>query len=162
MEEPESGSVNETMESIVRVTFAGFGGSLIGMARENSLPKTPMTIYDGSRMNWAASCMLFVSILELSRRLSPLSYVPPVQKIENAYQRCFFTSLGDLSIGGGLAGMVASISYRNSFANNIKGFPMGLGTGIGLGIVVGTCQGLLDMAVLYQAQEEHDKHVESS
>lgn len=84
-------------ESLVRVTLAGFGGSLVGLAqqRQNSLLQQGQRPVDatsshrrrappnlvrkpdplGLPIQWAISCSMFALILETSRAVSPTTYV---------------------------------------------------------------------------------------
>lgn len=87
-------------ESCVRVTMAGFAGSLVGLAKERqqqlievldaphqrlrhnakSRPRRPprlpiKTASTNLPMTWSLSCMLFAAVLESCRRASPTDYM---------------------------------------------------------------------------------------
>jgi hypothetical protein len=95
--------LTDTLESIVRITLAGFGGSVVGLAQQRQQPGTatssasnsttsannrnrqrpPMAAARVSQMStvgnqprtWALSCMIFALILETSRRSSPTTAI---------------------------------------------------------------------------------------
>lgn len=88
--------LEDTMESLTRITLAGFGGSIVGLAQQrqqqqqqqsvsprtdsSTIRKRPPTAASiisqknnlgNQPRTWALSCMIFALILETSRRSSP-------------------------------------------------------------------------------------------
>jgi len=132
-----SNSLQDVMESVVRITLAGLGGSILGLSQEQKLQA--MRVVTGAaasaaarrkRVNpntttnvplqWAISCMAFCTLIETSRWLCP------TQRITEAL---FYTSdsetllrpspwmsaawtVSDYSIGGGVGGLAASMGRQ--------------------------------------------------
>ena len=232
-------------ESVVRITAAGFAGSLIGLAKErlhqtqpphNETPYTSSTsattskvlvfeppnsstpdITSKKRLSlsktlprlppqlpiqaksasaaamtnlpivWSISFILFTTILESCRLLSPTNVIlrmidsEPIDKyshIENdtertpinfhyKVQRTAITSFGDYVLGGTMAGLAGAIGQRRQqrfqqtqlpIASRVPTTRFGLATGFGLGIIVGTFQAAIDVSNIYLREQERQNY----
>lgn len=135
--------LEEVMESLVRISFAGFGGSLVGMAMEhqqqqltapqqqrlppNVLRRAGKTSGTPMAWTWAVSCSIFVFLLESSRKTSPTTTL--IQAVEHYqqmvssstttvvslphYQTKALTTMSDMALGGSVAGLAGSTALRN-------------------------------------------------
>ncbi|VEU43347.1 unnamed protein product [Pseudo-nitzschia multistriata] len=86
--------LQDTMESMMRITFCGLGGTIVGLSLEKRLEAAKLTTAEGVAaaarrkrgrfasstarqsshplsVTWAVSCMVFCSVLEASRLASP-------------------------------------------------------------------------------------------
>lgn len=114
----DSNFLENVMESVVKITLAGFGGSMVGLglqrqqqlqkitAKNNNgtnnglpLPKRPpvgRTARSVAQMNlpatWAISCMVFAGILESSRQSSPTTVLLQKLSQENIADETFPSS----------------------------------------------------------------------
>ena len=85
-------SLEGVMESLVRITLAGLGGSMLGLSQERKLEsmrvltgaaataaarrkRAPSAQLANLPLTWAISCMTFCAIVEASRQLSPSSMI---------------------------------------------------------------------------------------
>lgn len=83
-------TLEEAMESVVRITLAGLGGSMLGLSQERKLEsmrvvtgaaataaarrkRAPSAQLANLPLAWAISCMAFCAMIEASRRLAPSS-----------------------------------------------------------------------------------------
>lgn len=83
--------LQDIMESIARITLAGFGGSIVGLSLEHRLQSMRVTTAAGLSaaarrkrspmasvnlpITWGVSCMVFCSIIEASRLTSPSTLI---------------------------------------------------------------------------------------
>lgn len=84
--------INNVMESVVRVTLAGFGGSIVGLSLEKRLESMRVTTAAGLTaaarrkrspsanlvnlpLTWGFSCMMFCLIIETCRLTSPATWM---------------------------------------------------------------------------------------
>jgi hypothetical protein len=176
------------MESIVRITAAGFGGSLVGLSLERQSASMPSAtrptiasrqVVGSLPTTWAVSCMIFASLLESTRRASPMTHIldaleasqEDVSSENNRnsnfamqlsnYQRVALTAVGDMTLGGSVAGFAGAMAAsRKRPLVGAVARPMavwGLGVGMGLGFVTGLCQAGIDVGNLYLEQQEREQ-----
>lgn len=149
-----------TAETCVRITAAGFGGSLIGLSKERqeqqhhsvSVIRQAARRHRPTRTNlpvtWSLGCMVFVGVLESCRRSSPASNllehaqkyaalnhvqisVPETWSTPIAQQVAI--TIADYGIGGTVAGLAGALARRTSVLSLTT-------TGLALGIVAGIFQ----------------------
>ena len=162
------------MESVVRITSAGFGGSLAGLALERQSAVTSQTRRPviaakttGASLpsTWAVSCMVFVFLLESSQKASPMSAIldalnlleGPRQFGRPPYEQIAIVTAGDMAIGGAMAGLAGSVASRNQphVLGSVRLMPLwGLGVGMGLGLVAGIFQAGIEVGNLYLLEEQ--------
>lgn len=146
------------MESFMRITLAGFGGAISGIAISRG--GTHTRINPGHRpyadanlpASWAIACVGFVGIIEASRVLSPFSFLGLEQR--------YLTTIGDYTLGGAIAGA----AFRGMQVQSMKSkapilaprILSGLVPGIALGLVAGLAQAAAD-ELEKKLQEEQDK-----
>eukprot|EP00536_Pseudo-nitzschia_multiseries_P007233 jgi/Psemu1/304717/fgenesh1_kg.167_\ len=180
MEElPSSVDTQDVMESMMRITFCGLGGTIVGLSLEKRLEATKLTTAEGVAaaarrkrgqiassnqssyplsMTWAVSCMVFCSIMEVSRLISPSTRIltqietmngAPISFLKNDDNssnktKAALTSVADYSIGGAVAGVVCSFGRRMYARNSamtlhsprrLAGFLPGLALGIAAGAI---------------------------
>jgi uncharacterized membrane protein len=136
----KKGQSEDTLESLVRITLAGFGGSVIGRAQQRQQAgmattsstststssnnrrrqRPPMAAARVNQINilgnqprtWALSCMIFALILETSRRSSPTTTL--LQSVssmdEDSVKHTAITAVGDYTVGGTAAGLVGALA----------------------------------------------------
>jgi uncharacterized membrane protein len=136
----KKGQSEDTLESLVRITLAGFGGSVIGRAQQRQQAgmattsstststssnnrrrqRPPMAAARVNQINilgnqprtWALSCMIFALILETSRRSSPTTTL--LQSVssmdEDSVKHTAITAVGDYTVGGTVAGLVGALA----------------------------------------------------
>lgn len=85
-------TLEEVMESVVRITLAGLGGSMLGLSQERKLEsmrvvtgaaataaarrkRAPSAQLANLPLTWSVSCMAFCAIVEASRRMAPSSRI---------------------------------------------------------------------------------------
>jgi hypothetical protein len=130
------------LESVVRVTLAGLGGSFVGLSQEKRLEairvvtgaasaaaarrrRSLSTQISNLPLTWAISCMAFCVIIETSRLTSPTSRILNQWRItgrndkkievgdENDSMVRALTTTGDFTLGGAVAGIAGSFG-RNT------------------------------------------------
>jgi len=136
--------IEDIMESLVKITLGGVGGTVIGLSLEKRLEAMKLTTAEGiaaaarrkrGRMTthqlnlvtaWALSCLVFCSIIESSRLTSPSTWI--LKQIEATNGRSYGAALdnkimkactitvADYSIGGALAGATCSFG-RNMYSS---------------------------------------------
>jgi hypothetical protein len=134
-------STQRVMESVMRVSLAGFGGALAGLSlsrqRQSSRPR-PVRVDSTLPMNWASACAGFCTLIEISRWASLTSLLSPSRRIQ---------TIGDYTIGGAAAGaafrgmQVAQKSTKTLRPNILSG----LASGIVLGLIAGVVQCAADI-----------------
>jgi hypothetical protein len=177
------GSLETFLESFVRITLAGFGASLVGLAQERQgmgsldpLPKSRrqgastgmlgMTKGQNLPLTWAFSAMLFVAVLESSRVASPTTTIWDAvvsqrddeenQSMTFDYKKTGIIAFGDYAFGGGVAGVAGAWGGRNRQLLGSARPPSvawGLRMGLALGCVAGVCQALLNVGEQYLVQQ---------
>lgn len=178
-------------ESCVRVTFAGFAGALIGHAKEQQqkqqhtirpIRRAPPRAFQKPRTNlpttWSVGCMTFVMILETCRRVSPTSwaidytqrnYLPDLpgsaaEQDDTELYLAMVQSLGDLGVGGMVAGMAGAVAQRRRQTPALPTRSLSLlsltGTGLGLGLLAGLMQGGVDVISLLLERMEQKANSE--
>jgi hypothetical protein len=92
LEESSSFTLEEAMESVVRITLAGLGGSMLGLSQGRKLEsmrvvtgaaataaarrkRAPSAQLANLPLTWALSCMAFCAMIEGSRRMAPSSQI---------------------------------------------------------------------------------------
>lgn len=162
------------MESLVRITFAGSGGSLVGLALQKQSsstagiqtmprPVTTTTIANSNNkhlpVTWAVSCMMFAWFMETTRIVSPtssfLSYLSSSNQqryeIRNEYKKMVVTAIGDSTVGGTVAGWagVMGMNHRNHDrrAGKLVRPPILVAWGLGVGALLGALFGTLQAGI---------------
>lgn len=174
------------MESIVRISFAGLGGSILGLGQKRRLDS--MRVLTGSAATAAArrkrspnpqvmnlpwtmalSCMAFVSIMETSRLTSPSYMILQGQhyydhsSVNDSSLKAMIT-IADFSIGGAVAGIAGSIGKTSQkrllpVATAFRGSKrfFGLVPGIALGVTFGALQAAADYTIDYLEGKSEEK-----
>jgi len=182
IKEPPSFDMQDVMESMTRITFCGLGGTIIGLSLEKRLESMKITTAEGVAaaarrkrgkiasshqpsfplsMTWAVSCMVFCSIIEVSRLTSPSTWI--VKQLEAAQAIPWNSteggsknksvetaiSISDYSIGGAVAGVVCSFGRRMYSQNAVLKLHSprrlsGLLPGLAIGVAAGTIQSTID------------------
>ena len=165
-------SLENVMESIVRISFAGLGGSIIGLGQKRRLES--MRVLTGAaataaarrkrlspqmNMPWtmALSCMAFCAVIETSRLASPASMLFPSSLMQESdydeASRRAITTVANFTIGGAVAGLAGSFGRTSQkrlpivapFRGSKRFF--GLLPGIGLGLIFGSLQAASDYGI---------------
>jgi hypothetical protein len=177
-------------ESLVRITLAGVAGSVSGLALERrgrgrAAPPPPgahkvmaaAATAKNLPLTWAASCMMFVSVLETCRVASPTSRVldalllsggggappptaaPSERDFGGRAKRAALAALGDYAVGGGAAAGLAGALGRRAAGRRRPAVPFagGLRTGFGLGLAAGLVQAGIDVGNLYIEREQQQQ-----
>jgi hypothetical protein len=161
------------MESVVRVTLAGLGGSVAGLSQEKRLEsmrvvtgaaataaarrkRSPSAQLMNLPLTWAISCMAFCTIIETSRLTSPSTLI--LQNIEGSktdssglFGRITpsIITIADYTIGGAAAGIAGSFG-RNTYLRKRLPSAMFRGSqrffGLVPGIALGVVAGCLQVA----------------
>lgn len=166
------------MESVVKVTLSGFGGSLIGLSQEKRLEsvrvvtgaaaaasarkrRSPSAPLSNLPLTWAISCAAFCSILETCHLTSPATII--YDMLNNSERpgsppslNPYVQTVCDYTIGGALAGIAGSFGRNEHIRRRIpsamfkgpKRF-FGLAPGIALGALAGVLQASTDYGVTY-------------
>lgn len=170
-----SSDMTDVMESMTRITFCGLGGTIVGLSLEKRLESMKITTAEGVvaaarrkrgksvashqpsfplSATWAISCMVFCSIIEISRLTSPSTWIAKQleattgtnlmdDKTNKSIQSAITVS--DYSIGGAVAGVVSSFGRRMYSRNAVVKLHSprrfyGLLPGLAIGIAAGTIQ----------------------
>ncbi len=179
---PHSFDMEDVMESMTRITFCGLGGTIVGLSLEKRLESMKITTAEGVAAaarrkrgksvyshqpsfplsaTWAISCMVFCSIIEVSRLTSPSTWI--IKELEATQGTSFSLSkdgenskstdatisVADYSIGGAIAGVVCSFG-RRMYSQNVavklhspRRFS-GLLPGLAIGVAAGTIQSAIE------------------
>lgn len=172
----KSVSWERLMESLVRITFAGSGGSLVGLALQKQTAKAiqvPSVHRQANKhlpMTWAVSCMLFALLIETSRIVSPTTSLLTAAStkehswIQNEYQTIALTTVGDYMAGGTLAGLAGSIGINRNRRGPVRPPPVmmswGLGVGALLGALFGMIQAGIDIGNYYLLEQQNSQREE--
>jgi hypothetical protein len=173
--------IQDSFQSLVRVSLAGLGGGIVGMGVEKShqqrQEETRLAIHERHRAsrgrfvpstaiaktrsvatrttlpaNWTLSCSFFVLILETARRTSPTSWALQNLSDDSALTTNKYKEAALVSTGNyALGGMVAGLA-----ATVARKTPMrwGVGMGLALGCVAGIVQAGVDVAELYLLDQQ--------
>lgn len=179
--ESSSFDMEDVMESMTRITFCGLGGTIVGLSLEKRLESMKITTADGVvaaarrkrgksmsshqpssplSMTWAVSCMVFCSIIEVSRLTSPSTLITkqleatmgaPWTLDDKSNNKSIKTAIiiSDYSIGGSIAGVVCSFGRRMYSRNaavkmhSPRRFS-GLLPGLAIGVAAGTIQSIIE------------------
>jgi len=169
------------LEGILRVTLAGFGGAVAGMAITRQVYSSAQELRRGGKAqrsnlpyNWAVACMGFAIVVEGTRLASPVrkigtfvnaeryvsSYLDPKQ-IEFGYV------VGDYTLGGAVAGAAyRGMNVPSSTAKKLKQgarpalSPRILG-GLGAGVVLGMFAGLVQASYEYLEKEMEEEEAQA-
>jgi hypothetical protein len=146
-------SLEETLESLVRVTLAALGGAAVGLAQQQQLAPPPPGPRRTAAVHvsyppraWALSCLTFVLILETSRRTSPVTMMMNATGRNGSLPPALVT-VGDYSVGGLLAGAAGSWGRRVPRLPAMRHPPRRLWFGMGTGMLLGCGAGLLQAAL---------------
>ena len=164
-------SLEKLLESIVRVTLAGFGASLVGLAKErqqfpSGQPRKPQ---HNLPLTWAFSAMIFVSVLESCRVMSPTTLL--LRQLESSsrqkfdeYSKAVVVAVGDYSLGGSVAGLSGGLAAQRRTSASLRppSIAWGLRTGLVLGCVAGVLQAGIDVAILYLLKQQEASRQEPS
>ena len=197
----------DIMESVVRCTLAGLGGSIVGLSQEKHLQsmrvvagaaataaarrKRSSTMFHQQAnlpLTWAISCISFCAIIETCRWTSPSTQIwklmdsslsssslssinkdgeisPPPSYNNNYVFRDAITSVADVTIGGGVAGIAGAFGRRTRLQKRLPSamlrgatFSFGVGPGLALGLAAGILQATTDFGLNYaeRAKEEYE------
>lgn len=178
---------SDMMESVVKITLAGFGGSLVGYAKQEqqkgqspsggvlSSPQhrrgRPTTMQHQPvagllPRQLALSCMVFTLILETCRHTSPTTSL--LRLLDNSsdnnslshrspIQERAIKTVGDYTIGGMLAGAVGVLSLRSRTTRFRQLALFGIGAGLGVGLAAGILQAGVDVSNMYLENAEQNK-----
>jgi hypothetical protein len=167
--------LENVMESVVRVTLAGLGGSMVGLSQEKRLEsmrvvtgaaataaarrkRSPSSQLMNLPLTWAISCMAFSAIIETSRLTSPSSWI--YQNLEangivtenaglGTKIKPSAITIADYTIGGAVAGIAGSFG-RNTHLRKRLPSSMLRGSqrffGLVPGIALGVVAGTLQVA----------------
>ena len=160
------------MESVVRVTLAGLGGSIFGLSRERKLDS--MRVVSGPAataaarrkratplanlpLTWALSCMAFCAVIETSRRMEPTRRIlignadKPLDPLPS-----MAATVADYTLGGAVGGLAASTGKNTHLQlqlpkTMLRGSQRFFGVipGMGLGFVAGVFQATTDVGIAY-------------
>lgn len=174
--------MEDVMESMTRITFCGLGGTIIGLSLEKRLESLKITtaasVAAAARrkrgkilsshqatiplsVTWAISCMVFCSIIEVSRLSSPSTWILKQLQSTNKTQLGFpefnlsnrsretAISVADHSFGGAVAGVVCSFGRRMYSQTSVAKIYSprrfsGLVPGLAIGFVAGTIQSAIE------------------
>ena len=167
------------MESLLRITMAGFGGAIAGLSISRGRGRTLMSTASARRLyvdpdlpsTWAVACMMFVGVMECSSTwIKPTSrlqieaskYLPIDEKDTISVLHSPFTAVvGDYTIGGLIAGAIFKgsnvttemIKAKNKVlppaTHKIKPLKPGFLTGIVPGAVLGFMAGCLQVGIIH-------------
>mmetsp|Transcript_5689 Transcript_5689/g.8741 ORF Transcript_5689/g.8741 Transcript_5689/m.8741 type:complete len:213 (-) Transcript_5689:41-679(-) len=163
-------------ESIMRVSVAGFGGSLAGLSVSRIYKQRLRVVADGNLpLTWAMACMGFAGIVEFMKMISPTSYLvdattTTTTAVDNNYNyNRYLTTVGDYTLGGALAGATfqgASIQTTETTKILTRRLQQQLPQiGIMVGFVPGTLLGLtagLLLASLQYVEDQLDAEQQAS
>lgn len=151
-------STHLIMESIMRISLAGFGGALVGLSlsrQKQQHSRRPMRVDSTLPINWAFACAGFCSLIELSRHASLTSLVTSSRPMQ---------TIGDFILGGAAAGAAfrgmqvgAQMAGPRTLKPNILS---GMASGIALGLIAGIVQCAAD-AGEEMVQEERLQRLQS-
>ena len=129
------------MESVMRISIAGFGGALVGMSLSrrpqlqssaSSRRRRPYRADPNLPMTWAMACSAFCTLIEISRWTSPTSLITPSPAIQ---------TVGDYTLGGAVAGAAfrgMQVAQRSTAVR--PSILSGLVPGMVLGFLAGVTQ----------------------
>ena len=174
--ESSSFDMSDVMESMTRITFCGLGGTIVGLSLEKRLESMKITTAEGIAaaarrkrgksatpqslplsVTWAVSCMVFCSIIEVSRLTSPSTWIakqlqeatPTNLHAKNSKWTDTAIVVSDYSIGGAIAGVVCSFGRRMYSRNAVVKLHSprrfsGLLPGLAIGVAAGTIQSAIE------------------
>ncbi len=170
-------ALESVMESVVRITLAGLGGSMFGLSRERKLDS--MRVVTGPAataaarrkraaplanlpLTWALSCMAFCAVIETSRRMEPTRRIMGAEKLDPIPS--FGTTVVDCALGGAVGGLAASMG-RNAHLQKQIPISMlrgsrrffGVVPGIALGFVAGVFQASTDASITYLEEKQREQ-----
>jgi hypothetical protein len=165
------------MESIVRVTLAGLGGSLVGLSQEKKFEsmrvvtgaasaaaarrkRSPSAPISNLPLTWAISCMTFCVIIETSRLTSPTSLVwTALGRDESSLDTSLsapIRTIVDYTFGGAVGGIAGSFGRNTHLRQRLPSAMFkgprrffGLLPGMVLGFAAGVLQASTDYGVVY-------------
>lgn len=134
-----SDALRHTMESIMRMSLAGFGGALVGL----SLARRPQTRLPARRLDsnlpitWALACCSFCGLIEISRWSSPISLITPSKPVQ---------TVGDYTVGGAAAGAAfRGMQVAQKRSSRPPSILSGMASGMMLGFFAGVVQYAADV-----------------
>jgi hypothetical protein len=181
IKKPSSVNMEDKMESVTRISFCGLGGTIVGLSLEKRLESMKITsalaaaarrkrgsIASSHRpafplsVTWGLSCMVFCSIIEVSRLTSPSTWIiKQIEATEGTHwnfsepgsskeRTAAAISVSDHSIGGALAGAVFSFG-RSMYSRNsvVKMHSQQRSSGLLPGLVLGLAAGTVQAAIEY-------------
>eukprot|EP00980_Cylindrotheca_fusiformis_P003174 scaffold721_cov131-Cylindrotheca_fusiformis.AAC.64 len=171
----QGSNAEKVMESVVRISFAGLVGSIIGLGQKGRLES--MRVLTGAAATAAArrkrsaapqtnlpltmalSCMMFCTVLETSRLTSPSTLLlnsrglaAPTGEADKLQSATI--TVADFTFGGAMAGIASSFGKTSQKRLPIAAFRasgrfFGLLPGILLGFAAGSIQAAADYGIDY-------------
>lgn len=185
-------SLQDVMESVVRITLAGLGGSVLGLSQERKLEsmrlvtgpaataaarRKRVAVSTNVPLQWAISCMAFCTLIETSRRVSPTRRLLRIVDVDlvdtSVYNTTPATTVSDYTLGGAVGGLAASMGRQRhlrlppSIMRGSKRY-FGVVPGLALGFAAGVCQAITDGSIFYleqrleESSEQASKTIQSS
>merc|ERR1711971_407430 len=183
-QEISSIDMENVMESMTRITFCGLGGTIVGLSLEKRLESMKITTAEGIAaaarrkrgaiasshqrspplsVTWAVSCMVFCSIIEVSRLASPTTWIANqldfvAKEKPSRFSRSDLNDkstaaailVADHSIGGSLAGIVCSFGRRMYSRNSaLKMHTFRRFSGFLPGLAIGVAAGTIQLGIQY-------------
>jgi hypothetical protein len=150
------------LQSFLRMTTAGFGGALVGLALGRNTATARSVVQRGKPYrdaalptSWAVACITFTGIVETTHLMAP------TRRVLWAEVNPYVAKAIDMTMGGALAGAMfrgAQIRSANSPAPMVTPRIMaGLGPGLLLGLVAGVLQAGLEYVVDEVERVEEEK-----
>lgn len=168
----DSHSMENIMESLVKITLGGMGGAVIGLSLEKRLESMKLITAEGLAVAarrkrgkitthqsnlvvaWTLSCLAFCTIIETSRLTSPSTWISNqlldgTENSTNTYNKRPAITIADYSFGGAVAGVTCSFGRRmysrnSSFVKHRPRTFSGFVSGLTLGVAAGTLQCAID------------------
>lgn len=178
------------IESIVRVTLAGLGGSLVGLSQEKKFEsmrvvtgaasaaaarrkRSPSAPISNLPLTWAISCMTFCVIIETSRVASPTSLMwTALGRDESSLDTSLsapIRTIGDYTFGGAVGGIAGSFGRNTHLRQRLPSAMFkgprrffGLLPGMVLGFAAGTLQSSTDYGIAYLESMQPSVEAETS
>jgi len=154
------------LNSFIRMTMAGFGGAVAGLAMAKSHRQNKMVLgaavvrrgkpYHSSTESlpttWAVACMTFAGIVETTQLANPTRIIVPDNKRYSKY----VSKALDMALGGALAGAIFRGATKSIAPPRIMA---GVGPGLALGALAGVAQATAEYVTdeLERIEEEKER-----
>lgn len=135
------------MESIMRISLAGFGGALVGLSlSRRPHARLPRRIDSNLPITWAMACGSFCGLIEISRWSSPTSLITSSKSIR---------TVGDYTLGGAAAGAAfRGMQVAQKRSSRPPSLVSGVVSGMMLGFLAGVVQYAADVGEELLEQEQ--------